>query len=289
MSFLTIYSLAHPQTGEVRYVGITKKDIKLRLIGHIYESKKGGTTRKCNWIKSLLNNGLRPIIEAIDIVHESEWEYWEIYWIEQFRQWNFRLTNHHHGGLGLNLKLRGRKHSEETKQLIRYKVSGERNYNYGKTLTDEWKKKISDSVKGEKSPHYGKKQSEERRAKKSSPIIQYTEAGDFVKEWQSMTAATEETGIKDISLACSGKINTAGGFQWMKKVVGYPMKISASKPHKKKVAQIDPSTNQVIKIWNSAREAQRTLRLNHISKVCLGYKSHKTIGGYKWSFIDHMS
>ncbi len=52
-----------------------------------------------------------------------------------------------------------------------------------------------------------------------------------------MTAATEETGIKDISLACSGKINTAGGFQWMKKVVGYPMKISASKPHKKKVAR----------------------------------------------------
>lgn len=42
--------------------------------------------------------GLKPIIEIIDEVPVSEWEFWEIYWISQFKTWGFDLTNGTEGG-----------------------------------------------------------------------------------------------------------------------------------------------------------------------------------------------
>lgn len=283
-----IYSLSDPNTLEVRYVGVTKKNPKLRLTEHIYESRIGTKTHKCNWIRKLLKKDSLPILEMVDYVPLEEWDFWEQHWISQFKQWGFSLTNGTLGGGG-RLGNAGWKHTAKTKERIRKGNSGVNNYNYGKTLTDEWKKKISDSVRGEKNGFYGKKHSEKTLSKRRIRILQYTEFGDFIKEWKSIADAISETGIRDICWACSGKHHTAGGFQWKKMKKGYPLKIPAAKPYKKKVAQIDIDTQQIVKIWNSAREAQRTLRLNHISKVCLGYKSHKTIGGYKWKFVDHIS
>ena len=53
-----------------------------------------------------------------------------------------------------------------------------------------------------------------------------------------------------------------------------------------KVAQLDKDTNELIKIWNSAMEAQRECGFanNDINKCCRGkYKTHK---GYKWMYYE---
>lgn len=92
-----IYSLSDPTTNEVRYIG-KANDLKKRLHSHLTKSNLTKPTHKNNWIKSLLTQNLKPIIKPIEEVLVSEWEFWEIYWISQFKSWGFKLTNLTNGG-----------------------------------------------------------------------------------------------------------------------------------------------------------------------------------------------
>jgi len=62
-------------SGNIRYIGKTKKYLKQRLYSHIKECNTTRKSHKINWIKSLLNKGVRPIIEVIDEVPEEDWEF----------------------------------------------------------------------------------------------------------------------------------------------------------------------------------------------------------------------
>ena len=118
----------------------------------------------------------------------------------------------------------GKKRSEESKQ----KMSDSHK---GTTVTDETKQKMSEAHSGEKNHFYGKQHSEEskqkmRNSKKgmydgaknpnSSKVLQFTLNGEFIKEWETIKQASEETSTNktSISMCCSGKRNTAGGFVW---------------------------------------------------------------------------
>jgi len=284
MGNVIIYTLSDPQSLQIRYVGVTKRVLSKRIREHVRDAKNGIKTHRCNWIRQILQSNKYPFIEIVDQVNECEWEFWEQYWISQFKQWGLSLVNKTIGGGG-TLGNKGWKHTTESKERIRKSNSGVNNYNYGKSLSKEWKKKISASLTGKSNPFFGKKHTEETLMKKYCPVLQYTLEGVFVKEWKSIKSAIDGTSIKDISFACSGKIHSAGGFQWRKKN-GIPDKeISAAKPYKKPVAQIDIRTGEIVKMWDSIRQAEQALNLSHIGKVCSGYKSHKTIGGYKWKFL----
>lgn len=57
--------------------------------------------------------------------------------------------------------------------------------------------------------------------------------------------------------------------------------------HGQAVAQIDPETNEIIKIFSSVAEAERaTGNSKHIGSVCKGKR--KTAKGYKWKYISDM-
>jgi len=90
-----IYTLTDPRDGLIRYVG-KADNLKSRFQSHM----KNENTRKCGWIKSLKKQGLKPIIEAIDIVPINEWQFWEQYWIQVTKSWGFDLYNGDNGGLG---------------------------------------------------------------------------------------------------------------------------------------------------------------------------------------------
>lgn len=101
MDTVIIYILTEPDTNEVRYVGKTI-NLKNRLNRHLNESKKSTSSHKKAWIRGLLKKGLEPKIKIVDEVLNDEWEFWESYWIEQFRVWGFRLTNKTTGGDGVD-------------------------------------------------------------------------------------------------------------------------------------------------------------------------------------------
>lgn len=63
------------------------------------------------------------------------------------------------------------------------------------------------------------------------------------------------------------------------------IKISYTPKNKKPVAQIDKKTNEIIKIFPSAYEAEKEVPSGkHINQVCKGSKP--SAGGYKWAYYD---
>lgn len=97
---IQIYVLKDPRTLEIRYVGATSQQLKRRLTGHIGDTKlKNSNSYKINWIKQLLLLGLRPIIESVEIVRESNWIERERYWYSFYK--TSILTNSRDGGAGV--------------------------------------------------------------------------------------------------------------------------------------------------------------------------------------------
>lgn len=124
-----IYVLRHPETKEVRYVGWTHS-LRQRLSEHIHRAKRGYTRYSSTWIRSLLNKGLRPIIEEIDCGF-GDWGECEREWIAFYKSAGARLTNLTDGGEGapgyvptpetrarIAAAGRGRKMSDETKAKL---------------------------------------------------------------------------------------------------------------------------------------------------------------------------
>ncbi len=188
-----IYSLSFPE-GNVRYVGKTNNPNE-RLNQHIYQAKRNKyNSHKNNWIRELLDNGNKPILEIIEEVEYDKWEDCEKYWINQFKYWNFKLININEGGNGLKF------HTEETRKLLseqkkglhlsintefkkgnvslrkgvlineetRLKISVSKKGNknmLGKNHSDETKKKMSESKKGKSNNRIDFKHSDESKKK----------------------------------------------------------------------------------------------------------------------------
>lgn len=125
-----IYTLSHPLTNEVRYVGKTI-NLKRRYKQHLYD-KRG--KHKVNWIQSLKRDGLKPVLTVIEECTEN-WQEREKYWITQYDN----LTNFLDGG-GVDYV---RVTSDETREKIRQA-------NKGKSLSEEHKKKIQLKAKKQK-------------------------------------------------------------------------------------------------------------------------------------------
>lgn len=136
----------------------------------------------------------------------------------------------------------------------------------------------------------------------SNPIIQMTLEGVPIKKYKSIKEATIETGLKSssISVACSGKKITAGGYKWRyedekrnekalnlrEKIVkdytkkGYPY----NRSNKRKVVQFTPN-GVFVKEYSSAKECADNLSLHvsYIRRVC---NSGKLVRGYIFKYKE---
>lgn len=114
-----IYTLAHPETKEIRYVGKTT-NLKRRYYQHFNTKicKKLSNKHLGNWLSSILNKGLKPSIEIIEEC-TNNWIESEQYWIQQLKYWGFDLLNITKGGEGFRYK-----HSEESKRKMSLSQKG---------------------------------------------------------------------------------------------------------------------------------------------------------------------
>ena len=113
---------------------------------------------------------------------------------------------------------------------------------------------------------------------------------NIIKEYPSITDAASACKIDraGISLVLSGKHKSAGGYLWVLKNSDLSnLKSQTIKAWKKRVAQLDPQTEEVIQIFSSCAEAYKVLGISSksssISAVC--NNRQKTAYGYKWKFI----
>lgn len=276
-----IYTLSDPKNGQVRYVGKTEY-VDKRLHQHIRDCNKSNNHKNC-WIKSVLKNGQKPIFNILDEVEKNNWQYWEIYWIAQFKSWGFNLVNSTDGGecgpihFGdanpskrlevrekISKALKGKKVSDETKEkLSQYK--GENHHGYGKPswnsgikTSEEVKIKLRELQSGENNNFYGKNHSAETKEK-----LRIINTGKVLSEEHK----------KKISEGGKGKHREPKS-EIHKQIL--------SKLKRKPILQFDLSNN-FIKEWESILSASKVYGCRvGIGNCCLG--KTVTSRGYIWKF-----
>ena len=146
MTYGVVYGLRDPLTGKLRYVGQTVLPLHRRLAAHCTPSSLSQVDHRANWIKSLVNQGLRPEIEGLASARSKEdLDELEIQVIAQARALGEKLTNLEPGGGTLSPE--------------HYQRLGSQKRNVPRT--PEVKAKISAAKKGKPSHMEGKTHSEE--------------------------------------------------------------------------------------------------------------------------------
>lgn len=225
MNQYKLYLLIDPESREIRYVGITKRSLGRRLLGHLSDASRY-QRHSCHWIKSLVRRGLTPEITLLQSFNtEQDVMEAEIYWISYFRSVGCQLVNSNSGGYG-NLNpneetrqkisaarkgvLRG-PHSAETKNKI-----GEANRR--RIWSEESKQKVSAANKGRvhpsKSASTRLKLSQANKGKKKphqEKSIICTTNGIIFKSI-SMAAEALDLFASGISMVLAGRLKTTGGY-----------------------------------------------------------------------------
>jgi hypothetical protein len=135
-----IYGLVDPRTNEIRYVGKTKRTLRVRLRAHINDEPKSNTY-KHNWINQLKQINLDPIIIELELCDENTWIEREKYWISYFKN----LTNLTTGGEGCDY------FKEEILNKISAKVKKAwENEDYRNNISEQRKKFWSNPINREK-------------------------------------------------------------------------------------------------------------------------------------------
>lgn len=163
--------------------------------------------------------------------------------------------------------------SKETRDKISARLKGVK-VKRKRILTDEHKEKLRQA-------HLGKKDSELTKKRKSIALTGHKD--------------TKETKLKK-SLALTGVKNPMFGkkqseehiHKRMEKMIGRKVseetKAKIGLANGKKVAKINPKTNEIENVYNSVSEASITNGINSsgIFKCCRGER--KTSGGFKWEY-----
>ena len=125
----------------------------------------------------------------------------------------------------------------------------------------------------------------------SGKIYQFTQDGEFVNIYNSISDAEQKTGLlfANICACCNGRRKMSGKYQWsyarnIDKIRKVTFDYKKSNFHEvKKVLQYTLD-GHFIKEWGSAKEASRNLHINssNISEACNGiFLSHR---GFQWRY-----
>ena len=130
-----------------------------------------------------------------------------------------------------------------------------------------------------------------RYKKASKRILQYNLAGEFIKEWNSVTEASIQLGItvSTISSCLKNKTKTSGGFQWKYFEQNYPLNINSvnGKTHiNNSIIQYDLNGNY-IRLWNSIKDIVKEYNIRtpyKITDCCKGITEN--YNGYIWKYYS---
>ena len=244
MFIYTLSSSSEPDN--IRYVGKANnlKDRLRRHIGKYYLNLE--INYKNNWIKSELSKGNKILINELELVDESNWIEREKYWIEQLKQWGFKLVNTTIGGEGILLtkeiikkrsETKIQNNSETKKEIIeKYQIQNKENIWFAVRICPICKESIkyesnkksslfanlrraereqrscnSCKSKGIKNYFYGKKLNDGKikQERYGTKILQFDLDNNLINEFNSIREASEKTGIDRKSISnCSKGIKS---------------------------------------------------------------------------------
>lgn len=268
MRTIYIYTLKDPISNDIRYIGKTTNP-KDRLNAHITRSKNN-KYHSARWVKSVLNKGLRPVLEVIEECTENNWVEREKHWIAYYREL-FDLTNILDGGEGgATFGRLGKPWTKEQHAANKIARTG-LNVNHTK--------------EGDENRSKGRRKYFDKNKK---PVLQYDLDGKFIKEWASAVDAGKElkTHHSDITRSCKKENLTSIGFMWKYKENNIKTKI---KPYVK----VSASNKAVVRLTKDDKEIDEFKSLSDVKRIlgisvtnicnCLTGRS-KTAGGFKWKY-----
>lgn len=147
-----IYALLDPKNGATRYVGQTGNPDE-RLRKHLRAVK---TCYSACWIRSLKKQGLTPVMEILDVVPDTEADFWECEYVQNFRERGFDLTNLADGGstsrgVKFSPERRAKIKAARAKQIITPESNAKRSKTLkGREFSSEHRAKLSAAGKGRK-------------------------------------------------------------------------------------------------------------------------------------------
>jgi hypothetical protein len=274
MKKYTIYKLIDPTDNRIRYVGMTKNKLSIRLSSHCHD--KRGKSHKINWIQSLVRKGLKPTISIIEenILTLEEADMKEVFWISKLLKEGHNLTNTEMGGYSkkgisdstkLKISENSKKRFEKEEERQKLRISNKR---YEDSKTEE--QKINDIL-----------------VQNSKRVTQYDLDMNKISEFLSIGDAQRKTNIErgNISKCCNLKVISAGGYIW--RYEGDTQVRYRKKRKTKSVLQFDLDGN-FIKKFNSVKEAANELEINGagINSCCIN--KFKSSNGYIWKYENNI-
>lgn len=263
MKTVFIYSLSTKEKPtDIRYIGKTN-NISNRLKRHVSKYYLNENTYKSRWLQKELRNGCTPIIEVIDEVPESEWDFWEQYWISQFKSWGFNLTNTTIGGDGLTI----------TKEIIIKRTKT--NFNKNSIKLNKEIKEFNIRLENEK-------WISENTCPQCKALVVH-------KNHNRSNALKNSRRFKKenrICISCDYKNRNGSGNSFFGKTHTSELQnFLRNVAPKKKVIMLSMN-DEVLKEFNSIREAEKETKINrrHISGCCNNHPHYHSAGGYKWKF-----
>lgn len=172
----------------------------------------------------------------------------------------------------------------------------------GKIYTEEEKQKISEKYKnnpniwsngtigipkyGEENPNYGNTGESNPISK---PVVKLSLNGEFLEKYSSVKLAGEYNNCKSnsVSACCLGKRHQLKGYiyRYLEDYEKGTINITTGKNSKKVVLRLDPITEEILEIYNSAAETKFDgFNPINVSQVCRGEK--KTHLKYKWKYEE---
>ncbi len=204
----------------------------------------------------------------MDFNETENWDWFEIYWVQQFKAWGFSLTNISKGGEDNHL-------SKPPEEVIRARAEKI----IGISRSEETKSKISQGLMGlKKSKETIDKIKEAVTKKQGRPVYQCDiKTREIIQEWCSGAEAARILNIDKANLnaCCKGKKKSCGGFIW---------KYVDENKQEYHILQYSDSGELLNEYKNSA-EAERETGINSvlINRVCKGLqlKTYNYIFKYK--------
>ncbi len=290
----TIYKLIDPTDDNIRYIGLTFNDLKLRLKSHLSEP---GKSHKIYWINKLKKQGLKPIIESIEediSTYEIACER-EIYYIDHFKSIGCDLTNMATGGN------KNKKMSDETRKKM--SESQKKRYEtYKLKLSDEVKDILSNKQKERfqnewererlriSNKRYEDSKSIEQKLndiliQNPKKVFQYDKEMNLISEYPSIKNVEKITGLSsaNISKCCNHKVAYVGGYVWRFEGDLTPPKYK----NRKVVIQYDMEMNYINEFENIRKANIVTGVSDSRIRGCCKSK-YKSAGGYIWKYKDNI-
>lgn len=155
-----IYALVEPETGEIRYIGVTKHDLRGRLRAHMNEAMRRrpdgnfalAPSHRRHWIRSLAERSMQPSIIELEAIKNSERKEKEVAWIAAGRAAGLRLVNSTLGAEGpMNYKPNwSARAANSASQKLRFanpaEVERQRSLTSQLWQSDEYRQKVTDGI-----------------------------------------------------------------------------------------------------------------------------------------------